>query len=107
MDDNDEPWLSETDHKTGWYIEFRSGTYRGMLFGTDLRDSPKQVVSLAKAKGVLTNMREFLSWAQRQYRIDVTASIVERKTCEPTSAGPCPGGCKDFFEKVRMLASSA
>ena len=45
-----------------------------------LRDYPKQVVTLAKAKSVPTNMREFLSWAQRHYRIDVTASTVERKT---------------------------
>ena len=33
MDDNDEPWLSETDHKTDWNKEFKSGTYRGMLYG--------------------------------------------------------------------------
>ena len=29
-----------------------------------LRDYPKQVASLAKAKSVSTNMHEFLSWAQ-------------------------------------------
>ena len=91
MDDNDEPWLSETDHRTGWNKEFKSGTYRGMLYGIVLRDYPKQVVSLAKAKSVPANMREFLSWAQRHYRIDVTASTVERKTGEPASADPCPG----------------
>ena len=45
------------------------------------------------------NIREFLSWAQRHYRIDVTASTVQRKTGEPTSVGPCPGGCKDFTHK--------
>ena len=33
-------------------------------------------------------MREFLSWAQRHNRIDVTASTVERKTSELASAGP-------------------
>ena len=96
MDDKGEPWLSETDHKTGWNKEFKSGTYRGMLHGLVLRDYPKQVVSLAEAKSVPTNMCEFLSWAQRHYRIDVTASTVERKTGEPTSVGPCPGGCRDF-----------
>ena len=63
MDDNDEPWLSETDHKTGWNKEFKSGTYRGMLYGIVLRDYPKQVASLSKAKNVLPNMREILSWA--------------------------------------------
>ena len=26
MDDDDEPWLSETDHKAGWNKEFKSGT---------------------------------------------------------------------------------
>ena len=73
-----------------------SGTYRGMLYGIVLRGYPEQVV---KAKSVSTNMREFLSWAQRYYRIDETASTVERKTGEPTSVGPCPGGCKDFSHK--------
>ena len=99
MDDNDERLLSETDHWTGWNKEFKNGTYRGMLYGLVVRDYPKQVVSLAKAKSVPTNMREFLSWAQRHYRIDVTASTVERNTGEPVSAGPCPGGCKDFSRK--------
>ena len=61
-----------------------------MLFAVVLRDYPKQVVSLTKAKSVPTNMREFLSWAQRHYRIDVTASTVERKTGGPASAGTCP-----------------
>ena len=44
-------------------------------------------------------MREFLSWAQRHYRIDVTASIVERKTVGLASADACPGGCKEFSRK--------
>ena len=44
MDDNDEPWASETDHRTGWNTSFRSGTYRGMLYGIVLRDQPKQLV---------------------------------------------------------------
>ena len=76
MEDNDEPRLSETDHRTGWNKELKSGTYRGMLCGIVLRDYPKQVVSLVKGKGVPANMREFLSWAQRHYRNDVTASTV-------------------------------
>ena len=64
-----------------------------------LRDHPKQVVSLAKAKSAPANMREFLSLAQKHYRIDVASSTVERKTGEPMSAAPCPGGCKDFSRK--------
>ena len=44
-------------------------------------------------------MREFLSWAKRHYRIDVTAATVERKTSELASAGLCPGGCKDLSHK--------
>ena len=48
-----------------------------MLYGIVVRDYPKEVVSLAKAKSVPANMREFLSWAQRHYCIDVTASTVE------------------------------
>ena len=106
MDDNDEPWLSETDHKTGWNKEFKSGTYCGMLYGIVLRDYPKPVVSLAKAKSVPANMREFLSWAQRHYRIEVTAPTVQRKTGEPTSVGPCPGGARILHTRVRMCVSS-
>ena len=40
MDDNDEPWLSETDHRTDWNNEFKSGTRREMLYGIVLRDNP-------------------------------------------------------------------
>ena len=61
MDDNDEPWLIETDNKSGWNTRFKSGTYRGMLYGVVLRDYPKQVVSLIEAESVPANMREFLS----------------------------------------------
>ena len=99
MDDNDEPRATEADHRTGWKKPVKSGTYGGMLYGIVLRDYPKQVVSLATAKGVPTNMREFLSWAERHYCIDVTASTVERKTGGPASAGACPGGCKEFSRK--------
>ena len=53
MDDNDEPWATEADHRNK---TFKSGTYRGMLYGIVLHDYPKQVVSLAKAKSVATNM---------------------------------------------------
>ena len=60
-DDNDEPRASETDHKTGWNKEFKSGMYRGMLYGIVVRDYPEQVVSLAKGKSVPANMHEFLS----------------------------------------------
>ena len=35
IDDNDEPWASVTDHRTGWNKEFKSGTYRCMLYGID------------------------------------------------------------------------
>ena len=99
MDDNDGPWSSETDHRTSWNKVFKSGTYRGMLHGSALRDYQKQVVSLAKAKSVPANMREFLSGAQRHCRIDVTASTLQRKTGESTSVGPCPGSCNDFTHK--------
>ena len=90
--DNDEPWLSETDHRRGWNKEFKSGTYRGILYGIVLREPETSRITV-NAKSVPANMREFLFWAQRHYRIDVTASTVERKTGEPTSAGSCPSGC--------------
>ena len=64
MDDNDAIWAIEADHRTRWNKTFKSGPYRGMLYGAILRDCPKQVVSLTKAKSFPTNMREFLSWAQ-------------------------------------------
>ena len=99
MDDNDEMWAIEADHRTGWNKTFKSGTYRGMLYGAVLRDYPKQVVSLTKAKSVPTNMREFFSWAQRHYRMDVTASTVERETGGPAFEGTCPGGCKELSHK--------
>ena len=53
------PWASETDHRTGCNKECKSGTCRGMLYGVVLREYPKQVVSLGKAKSVPANMREF------------------------------------------------
>ena len=31
MDNNDEMWTIEADHRTGWNKTFESGTYRGML----------------------------------------------------------------------------
>ena len=71
MDDNDEVWATEADHRTGWNKTFKGGTYRGMQYGVVLRDCPKQIVSLTKAQSVPTNMREFLSCAQRHDRIDV------------------------------------
>ena len=49
-------------------------SYRGLLYGVVVRDYPKQFVSLTNAKSVPTNMREFLSWVHRHYRIDVTTS---------------------------------
>ena len=106
MDYNGEPWATEADHRTGWDRKFKSGTYRGMLYGIVLRDYPKQVVSLAKAKSVPTNVRELLSWAQRHHRIDVTASTVERKTGGLASAGVCPDGCKEVLTKVRSRIPS-
>ena len=97
--DNDEIWATEADRRTGWNKTFKSGTYRGMLHGVVLRGYPKQIVSLTTAMSVPTNMREFLSWAQRHYRIDVTASTVERKTSGPEFVGTCLGGCEEFSHK--------
>ena len=38
LDNGDEPWLSETDDKSGWNTRFNGGTYRGMLHAVVLRD---------------------------------------------------------------------
>ena len=106
MDDNDEPRLSETDHRESRNKEFKSGTYRGMLCGIVLRDSPKQVGSLVKATSVPANMREFLSWAQRHYRIDVTASTVERKNRRTDICWSVSRWVHKFLHtKVRVLVS--
>ena len=99
-DDDDEPWASEP-------ITGQAGTKRSRagrivvaccmeLFCEIIRN---KLSSLAKAKSVPANIREFLSWAQRHYRIDVTASTVEGITGRPASAGACPGGCKEFSRK--------
>ena len=53
---------------------------------------------LAKARSVPANMLEFLSWAQKHHRIDVTATV-ERKAGGPASTETCPGGCKQFSHK--------
>ena len=42
MDDNDEMWATEADHRTGWNKTFKGGTYRGMLYGIVLRDYPQK-----------------------------------------------------------------
>ena len=99
MDDKDEIWATEADHRT-------NGTKRSRaervvvccmelfcaIFRNKLYRRPKQ-------RALPTNMREFLSWAQRHYRIDVTAPTAERKTGGMTYAGTCPGGCKEFSHK--------
>ena len=106
MYDNDEPSTTEANDRTGRNKTFKSGTYRGMLYGAILLDFWKQVVSLAKAKSIPTNMREFFSWAQRHYRTDVTASTVECKTGGMASTGKCAGGCKEFSHKGSSNAHS-
>ena len=35
MNDNDEPWATEADHRTSWNETFKSGTHRGVLYGID------------------------------------------------------------------------
>ena len=64
---------------------------------------PEQVVSLAKAKSVPANMREFLSWAQRHHRIDVTATIVEAKQAGRHLLVRAQVDAKIFLIKVRVL----
>ena len=43
MDDNDEIWAIEAEHRTGWNKTFKSGTFRGMLKGVVLRDYPNKM----------------------------------------------------------------
>ena len=52
-----------------------------------------------QAKSVPMNIREFLSWTQRHYRIDVITSIAESKAGGLASAGTCLGGCTEFSRK--------
>ena len=83
---------------------FKSGTYPGMLYGIVLHDYPKQVLSLAMAKSVPANMREFLSWAQRHYRIDVTASTVQT---QDKWASICRYVSRRIFEEFSHNGSNA
>ena len=99
LDNDDEPWLSETDCKSGWNTSVESGTYRGMLYGVFLRDYPKNVVSLIKVESVPGSMRGFLSWTHKHHRVDATTSSLQRNTGEPTSVVQRPSGCKEFSHK--------
>ena len=102
MDDTDEPWLSVTEHQTGWNKDFKSGTYRGMLYGIVLRDYPQQVESLAKTTSVQANVREFLFWAQRHCRIPrYSAKQVSRHLLVRVQVG-----ANFFHTKVRVRVSS-
>ena len=100
MNDNDESWAAEADHRTGWNTTFKSGTFRGALYGIVLRDYPKQVVSLTEAKSVPTICVSFSLGHTRHCRIDETVSTVERKAGGPASAGTCPSGCKEFSHRL-------
>ena len=93
MDDNDEIWATEADHRTGWNKTFKSGTYRGILCGFVLRDYPKQVVSLTKAKRASPRTCVSFSLVHK----DITTA--ERKTAVLASADACSGGCKEFSHK--------
>ena len=99
VDNDDEPWLTETEYNSGWNTRFKSGMSRGMLCGVVSRNYPKQVVSLIKAENVPANMHKFPPWTQKHNRIDATTSNLQRKTGEPTFVVPCPSGCKEFTHK--------
>ena len=78
---------------------FKTGTYRGMLYGIVLREYPKQVVSLAKAKRVLANMREFLAWGTETLPYRRNSIRCRTQGGWLASAGPCPGGCQEFSHR--------
>ena len=46
MNENDEPWTTEADHRTGWNKKFKSGTYRGMLYGIVLWVDAKSFLAI-------------------------------------------------------------
>ena len=97
---NDEPWLSEADHRRGWNKEFKNKTSRGMLYRTFLRDYPKQVKSLAKPKSVPANMREFLSLGHRDMAaLTLTASTVERTNRRAGICWSAPRSMQGFFSQ--------
>ena len=52
MNDYDKSWTTEVDHGTDWNKTFKSGTYRDMLYGIVLHNSPQQFASQVKAKSV-------------------------------------------------------
>ena len=107
MDDNDEPLLSGPITRQAGTKSSRSERIVVCCMELFCGIIRNKVVSLVKAKSVPANMREFLSWAQRHYRIDVTASTVERKTDEPTSElVRAQVDAKILHTKVRMRVSS-
>ena len=98
MDDNDEMWATGADHRTGWNKTFKSGTYRGMLCGLFCAIIRNRLYH-RQSKECPSQTCVSFSLGHRHYRIDVTASTVERKTGGLASAGACPGACKEVSLK--------
>ena len=98
MDDNDEIWATEADHRTGWNETFRCGTYRGMLYGVVLRDYPRQVVFSDQSKERSYEHARVLLLGTT-HRIYVTTSTAASKTGWLASTRTCPSGCQEFSHK--------
>ena len=96
---NDEPWLSEADHRTGWNKEFKNGTHRGLLYGivcAIIRNKsnhwPSQRVC-QRTCGIFVLGRTDIT------ALTLTASTVERKN---RRAGICwfvPRSMQGFFSQ--------
>ena len=99
MDDNDEPWATEADHRTGWNKNVQDWNVSwNAVWNCFARFSETSCIA-DQSKERLHNHARVSLLAQRNYRTDVTASTVERKTGGLASAGAGPGGCKEFFHK--------
>ena len=62
MDDNDEPWLSETDHKSCWNTKFKSGTYPGMLCGIVCESTRNKLCRWSRQRACQQTCVNFSLW---------------------------------------------
>ena len=87
MDDNDEPWATEADHRTGWNKTFKSGSYRGMLYEIVLRDFSETSCITGQGRGCACKHAHHFS-TRSLFRISSTDRTGGRSTSESPISSP-------------------